>query len=188
MPGANAHAWVEIFQQGKGWVIVDPTPSVFEEAASGSFLDSLAEIWAEPADADLSDVIPEFRLSFLTSNGMKMLVVAILILGILTWIAWNIRKWILRYRSWHTKDLRENLLWYYRDMCRQICKKDKEFVRCSVPSEQFDYLAKRYEATKGETMDVEMILHLFEQICFSPQEPNVKDYETVLQALKRIRS
>ncbi|MCI9281329.1 MAG: transglutaminase domain-containing protein, partial [Bacilli bacterium] len=24
---SNAHAWVEIYQEGKGWMIVDPTPA-----------------------------------------------------------------------------------------------------------------------------------------------------------------
>ncbi len=187
VPGANAHAWVEIYQEGKGWIVVDPTPAVFEEAKEGGFLDSLRELWAEPTDVDLSDAIPEFHVSFLTSNGAKRTVVFIVGMSMLVLVVWQVVRTMIRYRSWHTKDLRKNLLWYYRDMCRKISKKDKEFAKCSVPSEQLGYLMKRYEAKKGETMDKERMLHLFEQICFSPHEPEEESYKRVLKVLKKIR-
>lgn len=38
IPDANAHAWVEIFDSGRGWLVVDPTPSSTEEETT-SFWD-----------------------------------------------------------------------------------------------------------------------------------------------------
>ncbi len=187
VPGGNAHAWVEVYQEGKGWVIVDPTPAVFEEAEEGGFLDSLQRLWEEPTGVNISNVIPKFSFAFFTSNGAKVLVTCLVILGMLVLVAWQVRKKILRYRSWHTKDLRANLLWYYRDMCEKIKKKDAQFASYSVPAEQIPYLIRRYEKKKGESINDEHIVHLYEQICFSPKEPAAKDYEIVLQVLKKIR-
>ncbi|MBR1931650.1 MAG: transglutaminase domain-containing protein, partial [Lachnospiraceae bacterium] len=43
IPDANAHAWVEIYVEGKGWIVVDPTPASSEEEESENFWDAFQQ-------------------------------------------------------------------------------------------------------------------------------------------------
>ena len=187
---ANAHAWVEIYQEGRGWIVVDPTPSVMEDSAGDDFWSSLSNFWQNAPDLRLTGDISDFNLSFLNSSGMRLALAVLLGVAVFLVAGWfGVRK-LLRWRSWHTADLRRNLLWYYRDVCRQKSRRDEEFRKLSMPSEQIVYLLRNYRPRLGgkeEEMDPSRVIHCLEEICFCPAEPELGNYKYVLRVLKRVR-
>ena len=53
IPDAYAHAWVEIYVDGKGWIVVDPTPPQTEQEDITSFWDAFMS--GGDADMDMSE-------------------------------------------------------------------------------------------------------------------------------------
>lgn len=186
---ANAHAWVEIYKEGEGWIVVDPTPTTMEESEEGGFWESLSGFLQERSDLELGGDLSMLNLGFLKSDAVRM---AILLLTGAAALAFLIRLFVrrlVRWKSWHTKDLSRNLLWYYRDVCRKKARRDPAFARLSVPSEQIPYLLRTHEATGDggqDTADHERVIRCFEKICFCPEKPARDEYEYVLGVLKRV--
>lgn len=186
---ANAHAWVEIYKEGEGWIVVDPTPTTMEKSEKGGFWESLSGFLQERSDLELGGDLSMLNLGFLKSDAVRM---AILLLTGVVALAFLIRLFVrrlVRWKSWHTKDLSRNLLWYYRDVCRKKARRDPAFARLSVPSEQIPYLLRTHEATGDggqDTADHERVIRCFEKICFCPEKPARDEYEYVLGVLKRV--
>ena len=89
IPGSYAHAWVEIYVDGKGWIVVDPTPSQVTEEDTTSFWDAfmvrsgddidleIAEdnigTYLEGALSGISYVLPAAAVLFAIAMGIKYL-------------------------------------------------------------------------------------------------------------------
>lgn len=184
---ANAHAWVEIYVKGKGWIVVDPTPSSME-GSGGDFWRSLTNFWENSPDLELNGDLSGLNLSFLSSSVMRLVVTVLLLLVLLVfvarWLVWSLRRW----KSWHGDDLSRNLLWYYRELCRKKSRKDETFGRLTVPSEQMSYLLAGVEKGKSHgTVDEERVIRCLEKICFSQETPDRDEYEYVLGVLRKVR-
>ncbi len=54
IPDAYAHAWVEIYVEGRGWVVVDPTPAQSAQEGAASFWDAFLSGGGESADAEMT--------------------------------------------------------------------------------------------------------------------------------------
>lgn len=183
---ANAHAWVEIYVKGKGWIVADPTPSALEEGPAGDFFQSLTDFWQNSPDLELSGDLSGLNLSFLNSSGVRLVVMAVFLLVVLVLILRGMFLMIQRWRSWHTDDLSQNLLWFYREVCRRKGRKDEAFGKLTVPSEQMSYLLDR-AGHVNETVDKEKVIRCLEKICFSQEKPLRDEYDYVLGILKRVR-
>ena len=55
IPDAYAHAWVEIYIDGKGWIVVDPTPSQTEQEDTASFWDAFMNRNRQDADMEMAE-------------------------------------------------------------------------------------------------------------------------------------
>lgn len=186
---ANAHAWVEIYKKGKGWVIIDPTPSAMEGGDStGNFWDSVRDMWENSPDVNIDGDISQVNLSFLDSDGMRFVGCLLLVLAILVFVVWMCVVRILRWRQWHTSSLRQNMLWYYREFCRRRSRRDATFGRLSMPSEQIAYIVEKQSGKKKgkESIDADHIIRCLEEICFSPAEPRREEYDYVIRVLRRM--
>lgn len=62
----DAHAWIEVWFQGLGWVPFDPTPSLAPAASQASFAPS--EVAASAARGDARDRLPKKRLDALLGD------------------------------------------------------------------------------------------------------------------------
>ncbi len=54
IPDAYAHAWVEIYVEGKGWLVVDPTPAQDAQEETASFWDAFMAGNGGGADLDMA--------------------------------------------------------------------------------------------------------------------------------------
>lgn len=190
---ANAHAWVEIYDENRGWIVVDPTPAVTEEERSGGdFWNSLTNFLQNSPDVQFEGDLSEINLSFLRSDVVRLTVISILAFAVFACaVVLSVRR-LTRWRSWHTTDLSRNMLWYYREVCRRRGRRDPAFGKLSVPSEQLAYL---FEASRQkqvgkrggretESVDEERVLRCLEEICFCPAQPVREDYDYVMRVLR----
>lgn len=190
---ANAHAWVEIYDALRGWIVVDPTPAVTEdEQTGGDFWSSLTNFLQNSPDVQFEGDLSEINLSFLRSDAVRISVISILALAaFICFIILAVRR-VTRWRSWHTTDLSRNMLWYYREVCRRRGRRDPAFGKLSVPSEQLAYLfearRRKKEGKRGvretEPVDEERVLRCLEEICFCPAQPAKEDYDYVMGVLR----
>lgn len=184
---ANAHAWVEIYVKGKGWIVVDPTPSSLE-GNGGDFWSSLTNFWENSPDLELNGDLSGLNLSFLSSSALRLVMTILIALLLFVFLARQLILSLRRWKSWHSADLGRNLLWYYRELCRKKERKDEVFGRLTVPSEQISYLLERLKKGKdNRTVDEERVICCLEKICFSQEIPDRDEYEYVLSVLKKVR-
>lgn len=190
---ANAHAWVEIYDKNRGWIVVDPTPAVTEEEQTGGdFWSSVTNFLQNSPDLHIEGDISEINLSFLRSSAVQVVVTLFLSLAVFVFLAVLAVRRLMRWRSWHTKDLSRNMLWYYREVCRRRSRKDAVFGKLSVPSEQLAYLFENSRQKPGkksrrgemEPLDEERVLRCLEEICFCPAQPAKEDYDYVMRVLR----
>lgn len=179
---ANAHAWVEIYKEGKGWMVVDPTPTVIEDGSGNDFWRNFTNFWQDTPGLELTGDLSALNLSFLNSSEMRLVLAVLFGLGVLILMVRFGSRRILNWRGWHTGDLSQNLLWYYRDICRRRARYDEAFRKLSVPSEQLAYLLRQCETT-----DQDRVIRCFEKICFCPAQPKQEEYDYVLGVLKKIK-
>lgn len=179
---ANAHAWVEIYKEGKGWMVVDPTPTVIEDGGGGDFWRDFTNFWQDTPGLELTGDLSALNLSFLNSGEMRLALVVLFGLAVFILAARLGIRQILNWRGWHTGDLAQNLLWYYRNICRRRARHDEAFRKLSVPSEQLAYLLR-----ECGTMDQDRVIRCFEKICFCPAEPEKEEYDYVIGALKKMK-
>lgn len=188
---ANAHAWVEIYEEGKGWRVVDPTPVSLNGSRNGNIWDSISDFWQNSPDLSLDGDISGINLGFLKGRGVKLLLVFVLGMAVLGFFVWQLIRKIRWWRSWHGVDLRQNVIVYYRYVCRKIGQKDVAFAKLSMPSEQMAYLIGKYNETHDNgsegIMDGKRLVYCLEKICFGPAEPNRNDYNYVMKTLKKLR-
>lgn len=197
---SNAHAWVEIYVKGKGWIVVDPTPAASaEERAGGGFWNSITKLLENSPDVQIEGDLSGINLSFLKSNMVRLVVILLLVFAVLACLVIFLLRRLVRWRSWHTGDLSRNLLWYYREVCRRKSRRDEAFGRLSVPSEQMAYLFEarvekqgrklrggKQKGREAEMVDEERVVRCLEEICFCPAEPSREDYEYVMGVLRRL--
>ena len=189
---SNAHAWVEIYQEGKGWMIVDPTPAVSDEGVgrNGGLLNSVRNFWENSPGFNIDGDFSGFNLGFLNSDGVRLAAVGVVVLALCLFFVRFVVIRINRFSRWHTQDLRGNLLWYYGEFCRKKSRRDKEFGRLSVPSEQIHYLMEKCDSGKKKKsvpLDTDRVVRLLEEICFAPGEPDREDYQYVMEVLKKMK-
>lgn len=55
IPDAYAHAWVEIYVDGKGWIVIDPTPAQSSQEETTSFWDQFMNMGGESTELELSE-------------------------------------------------------------------------------------------------------------------------------------
>lgn len=179
---ANAHAWVEIYEEGKGWMVVDPTPTVIGDGSGGDFWRDFTSFWQDMPGLELTGDLSALNMSFFNSGEMRIALIVLFGLAALVLMIRFGRRQILNWRGWHTGDPAQNLLWYYRDICRRRARRDEAFRELSMPSEQLSYLLGQCG-----TADQDRVIRCFEEICFCPVKPEQGEYDYVIGVLKKIK-
>lgn len=175
---ADAHAWVEVYDEEKGWYVVEVTPTgVVEEVED--FWDIYEEFNEENSlGGDIASGARDF-LSFRVSNetvkkiyktiASFILVVIALIVGI------KVIKWIILLIVLHNATINDKLILKYSAKCRKLRRYNKSFASCVNYRSQVEYFDS----------DSEDIIKILEKAGFSKTLISNEEYETALEWIKR---
>ncbi len=181
----NAHAWVEIYEEGRGWIVVDPTPSVMEESSARSFWSSLRESWENSPTVNLDDNFTGFNLGFLSWQNVGLVLYLMALAAACLFVLFRLGMAGYRWSCWHTKSRQRNILWYYRYVCHKRGKKDTAFRSLSMPSEQMAYLVEKKGS--GSSAEVQGNMETLERLCFGPGEPGEEEYRSMMKFLRSLK-
>lgn len=184
---AAAHGWVEVYEWGKGWQIADPTPSVIESGGDGSFWRSLEGLLSDSPDMNLEN---GGGPGFLQGGHWRAVGITLLAILAIASLVWWLKKFVPAYRTMHGENRQAALLYAYRKACRKREKRDPEFARLSTPSERIPYLigidpGEGHPLSPEDTARKEDAIQRIEAACFGAGQPEEKEYQKLLEMLKK---
>lgn len=172
IPDANAHAWVEIYVEGKGWVVVDPTPAASPEE-SESFWDTFRQRNRETENAAMLGADAQEYLEQVFDGAAGVL----LILAVALVLALAVRMAFRKYRE-RKLTPRERVQMLYRDVVRQQTKKHGELFQARTIKEQLELFA-----SYDKIGEVEQPLYR----AFYGEGMTDEEYEKLYRRLKQIK-
>lgn len=184
---ANAHAWVEVYVNGFGWVPVDVTPAATESDSqlSGFWqlfgsLGSGGGLLSEEGDADL-------ETDALLSNTDDAIYGVIVLLSMIACglLLLQLIKYARILSTFHTKSYENNIKNRYEYACRRLRKKDKTgtFARCITQEEQFAYFRKQGMLPDNIT---ERMLEDLSQACYGFGKLDAQRYHALRNFIKHL--
>ncbi len=181
---SNAHAWVEVYNPEKGWIVVDPTPANALEGETGDFWGAISKVLNDNSGTSLDGVIPKLNLEFFTSNGMKIAVLMIIGILVMFWLVRVIIRKRRLYAMLNTDDYKLNLIRNFRVLDEKKSKRDEEFAALSMPAAKIRYLYKKKQDKKGNAFVCEDFIEMLERACFAPGRLEECEYKKILENLK----
>lgn len=188
---ANAHAWVEIYQDGKGWQVVDITPASAEESSS-SMWNMLLRLFrgrnsgsaegAATADNDVTaDAVETMKRTGRISFGVIALIFLLVVLSFAVRMLYRFAGNQWRYYRAGTND---RAILQYQRYVRKVERKNRAFRRERNYEEQIAWLRKNQKVTL-DARERDRLLRILEQAGFSSRELSVDDADWLHSILHR---
>lgn len=147
IPEAYAHAWVEIFDSKRGWIVVDPTPSSAEEERI-SFWEAFMQGEGGTAEGTLGeDIFGGYLENAVGVLGYVLF--AALIIAVTVFVAVR----ILRKERERRLPDRERVKLEYRRLQRAAAKKDKRFLAQRTLKEQIAWMRENCRVEIGSEQE-----------------------------------
>lgn len=185
----NAHAWVEVYEKGHGWVVADVTPAATEDTGGGGFLSDLMSLLT--GGGSRNDTIQnnnvsddngtgDIRDSFRGPRAMWLMLVMILVLASpLIWIGMKSLYSDIRYRrAFAAAGSSDRLIMHYQRQTERRRRRDKEFSRRVNYEEQLLYL---YPDMASE--DRQRLKDILDKAGYSPHGLSDEEYEWAMNEL-----
>ena len=178
VPDANAHAWVEIYLEDRGWVVVDVTPAALEEEdeETGSFWDAILGSGsqqgsqADQTQQEMTQYIENALAGGMGAFGVGLFLAAVYFLG----------KWLLiRYRESKLSG-RERVQLEYGRLTGYLKERDEDFLKLTTPKEELEYMAEHYGTVMPEGLREELY-----ETFFAPETG--RDYDALRRKLLEIQ-
>ena len=158
---ADAHAWIEVYEKGKGWRMVEITPTggALEEEEDRSFWEAFNSIFGDgdegTSDREAEDV-NQFNISGVDSFMKKAAVVIIIlvILAIIAYIIYRLYPEIKYHLDYQKAGPADKLILKYSRFIRKRRKKDVSLRGKMNYSEQMDYLIPGSENDRVRMTDI----------------------------------
>ncbi len=137
IPDAYAHAWVEIYIDGRGWIVVDPTPAQTEQEETTSFWDAFMDqdggnAAAQIGESDLGTYLEG------TLGGAAYVLSAAAVLLVLYMLA----KYLLRmYRESRLSE-RERVKIEYAKIQACLGRRSEEYAKLRTIQEQLEWMKR----------------------------------------------
>ena len=148
IPESYAHAWVEIYVEDKGWLVVDPTPAqVSQEENTTSFWDA----FMSTGGSDTTSVIAESNLGEYLENALGGMSIILSIAAVLSLAALSILHF---YRVYKENKLppQERVQLEYGRLQSYLGRRHKDYGKLRTLREQLDFIRdnSRIEITKDQ--------------------------------------
>lgn len=170
---ADAHAWVEIYDETYGWQVVEVTPSSgVEEDDYSDFWDSFNSIFG---DGDTNEAsgngidapnITDFHINDNLLKILGIIVGGLMGLGVLIFLGLRIAPVAKYYYKYNTSDDTDRLILSYSRLIRKLEKKDKTMKSKINYRTQVNHILKNYDT--GDTRwDKDKLTDILERAGFS---------------------
>lgn len=178
---ADAHAWVEIYSDEKGWHPVDVTPAgeVEETEDFWTAFEDFTDGSGDDSDSLSSDGIA----NMISDSLIKRIGIAILaafVALLLLFAGRQLVAQIVFVISFHRANQNDRLIMRYSRLRAKRAKRDKKFAQCMNYREQIIYLTdKRAKNTVIDADEREYMIAVLEQAGFSNRQISIEDYQRV---------
>ncbi len=179
VPDASGHAWVEIYQSGIGWTVVEATTAPSEDGP-GNVLANLFR--NNPFSAASQNLIEGVRRidNEKTKSGIATLFILILSLFLLIYIIRVSVRVIRRHHGFSSKDRRAALSNRYRHLLDVCCMSDGLDSRARSYEEFFDYLTEYHPGARTSPE----LCSRFEKALFSGRDIDNDEFNLLVSAFK----
>lgn len=187
---ANAHAWVEIYDEALGWQVVEVTPASNEEEETGEslwqrLLDFLGGNQDEVSE-EVSDEGGQTGIA-LDEETRQLLGRAVWLLAgafVVVFAGRRIVRRILRNYRYQKADRNEKLIMRYQEYLRRISRKNRELTQMVNYEEQLGWLLEQgfWEADKEELSEC---IRILERAGFSRTEIDEAEFAQVIRHLAK---
>lgn len=182
VPDANAHAWVEIYKKGFGWIPIEVTPPNYEDDGLSGF--SLTDILGEISkNMGVNDMFGEngtenIKIFISRIFYMIIILIVIMIIGLIA------RIFVIRYKtkkSFMTDDNNSNIINLY-EYLRNIM----DFVKCSMETgmSNEEYFKKLVGNGKLEDAKADIVYDAVKKAVYSKSGINETELEEVKKIIK----
>lgn len=181
---ADAHAWVEIYSEEKGWHPIDVTPAGEVEEVE-DFWDAFDRFVSGSDDEDEDASEDGTSTSVVSDNFIRLAgIVIVCILGVAILVVFGkvlVHKiiFVIRFRR---ADWNERLIMRYSAYRKRIARRDKEFAKKINYREQLDYLNHKQETPDKE---INQKISILEQAGFSNRMISEEEYLLVEAWMKK---
>lgn len=175
IPDAYAHAWVELYVDGRGWIVVDPTPAQSEQGEAVSFWDVFMAGGGNSGDMEMArSDLGDYLTGALGGAGYVLFGAAVLFL-----FAVAAARLLRMYRESRLPG-RERVKLEYGRLQAYLRRKDREYGNLRTLQEQLAWAREH----GGDGIEDGLAEALY-QVYFA--EHATCDCEAICRALRRIR-
>ena len=179
IPDAQGHAWVEIYLEDQGWVVVEVTPAAIEEEEeeTGGFWEAFLGAGNDQNAQDAQNqqqIAQNIENALAGSMGFLGIVAGIVVAIFLA----------RRLLSWHRETLlpeRERVRLEYGRLTGFLKERDEDFAKLTTPKEELAWMQEHYGADISEALTQTLY-----RIFFAPEGPeNYEEFRSQLVALRK---
>lgn len=134
IPEAYAHAWVEIFDSERGWIVVDPTPSSAEEERA-----SFWDVFMGGGGGESDRALGENAIGAYIENALGVMIDAIFAVFLIAAVALMAIRMIRREKERRLPD-RERVKLEYGRLQKAAAKKNGQFLKQRTLREQLVWM------------------------------------------------
>ena len=197
---ADAHAWVEVYSETSGWIVVDVTPYGDEEEQEDfwSMFNNIMGNGDNDDDDEVSDDAGGFQVSDNLINGVVYVILGAFAAALLIWLIIRLVIYVAFWIRFNKAGINDKLIIRYSSYYKKKSRHDKEFREKINYREQIEYIyedlseraiasgsgkkADRLNAALN-AFDKDRIIDILEQAGFSDKPISKEDYDYVYQQL-----
>ena len=139
IPGSYAHAWVEIYVEDKGWLVVDPTPTQISQDDNTT---SFWEAFMNTGSNNTTSVIAESNLGAYLENALGSISIILAIAAMLALVVLSVLHFYRAYRE-NKLPPQEKVLLEYGRLHSYLSRRHKDYGKLRTLREQLDFIRNR---------------------------------------------